>query len=101
MTKYHRIAVVAVALLISACDGTLRIRGEAPEAIPCVVRLIDGKTGEIANEMAVSGIFEKSVLFAGHWRAPEMTVTAECEGKTVLVVENPKFPELDLGNLQI
>ena len=97
----QRIALVVVSCAaITACDGVMRIKGTAPTEPGCLVKLTDAGTGQVANTFMVAGAFEERVFFPGAWRAPGMTISAECGGKTVVSVHNPSFPEVDLGNLE-
>ncbi len=77
----------------------MNIRGETPPETPCVIILTDKASGKVANTFNVSGPFRESVFFPGTWRAPPMTLKADCEGKTVKVVDNPNLGEVNLGNL--
>lgn len=91
--RRRNIAIIAVSCIaLTACDGVMRIKGVAPSTPRCVVTLTDAGTGKVANTFVVAGTFEERVFFPGAWRAPGMTVSAECGGKTVVSVQNPSFP---------
>lgn len=94
------LSVMCCSTLLCACDGAMNIRGETSPKTSCVITLTDKASGNVANAFKVSGSFREGVLFPGTWRAPPMTLKAECEGKTVKVVENPELGEIDLGNLE-
>jgi len=95
----HSLLALLGSVALSGCDGHLRIRGETPDSEPCIVALIDSSSGRAANTFTVSGSFTENVFFPGAWRAPSMSVTAQCGGKLVKTVQNPSFPELNLGKL--
>lgn len=94
------VSVLAGSALLCACDGGMNIRGETPPNIPCIITLTDTASGSVANTFTVSGPFREAVFFPGAWRAPQMTLRAECGGKTLMVVENPRLGEVNLGNLK-
>ena len=78
----------------------MNIRGETPVATSCVLTLVDPASGRTTNTFSVSGPFSESVFFPGAWRAPPMTITAQCHGKVVRTVENPALGKVDLGKLE-
>lgn len=96
--------VLALPLLLCACDSAFRVTGVAPQA-GCVVKAIDEETLSVFEEFSVSGAFTETVIVGGIW-LPEFTVQAECAGHVVKVVhdvepdiENYRHP-VDLGNLE-
>ena len=91
--------VVIASALLCACDGSMRIRGEAPEDASCVLTLTDQTTGRVANSFTVSGQFSHGIFFPGTWRAPPVTLDAICSGKLVRTVPNPSLGEINLGQI--
>jgi len=89
---------IASCLLLSACDRVLRIRGVAPDA--CLLHLVDGDTGQIANTFPVSGSFEQRLMVGG-LVAPNFTVNVECRGKLVKSIAHPEIRngQVDLGEI--
>ena len=94
------IVLLTVTLTLAGCDGIMRIRGVAPDSSACVLKLVEDDTGQVKNIIPVSGTFEETIFFAGHWRAPELDVVTECGGKIISTVRNPEFPEVNLGNIK-
>ncbi|WP_428382109.1 hypothetical protein [Nevskia ramosa] len=99
MKKWNSSLAVSLCFVIAGCDAVLRIKGVAP-AEPCTLNLIDEASGRTANTFVVSGPFEQRVMFPGAWRAPKLSIAAECRGKFITTVVNPQFPEVDLGRLE-
>lgn len=94
------VTALGFSVLLCACDGAMNIRGQTPPETSCLITLTDNVSGKVANTFNVSGSFREGVFFPGTSRAPPMTLKADCDGKTVKVVENPKLGEVNLGNLQ-
>ena len=94
------LSVLVCSGFLCACDGAMNIRGETSPNTQCIITLIDKASGNVASTFKVSGPFREGVFFPGTWRAPQMTLKAECEGKTVKLLENPHLGAIDLGYLE-
>jgi hypothetical protein len=96
-----RTLLVVNCLFLASCDSMLRIQGTAPTAQSCLLHVIDGDTGQVANTFSVSGPFEERIIFGGVY-SPDFVVSIECNGKLVKSIPEPEIRngELNIGNIE-
>jgi len=96
-----RLHVILLSVLLSGCDGYLRIKGIAPSDPACTLFVIDKFSGEVANQFQISGPFEEGLMYPG-WVSPKFSLRAECGGKVVKYIENPQIHrgETDVGTIE-
>jgi hypothetical protein len=95
----RELKLLVMIIPLAGCDGTMRIHGVAPEDEVCFIKLIERDTNRVGKIISVSGNFEEGVFFPGSWRRPKIDIVTECRGALVSIIENPRYPDVDLGNL--